>query len=116
MFNKRNLVMGAGFVLTAALGSSSAFAQAPNLWWDHVEFGGNDKAACVAKAETILAGKVGMKAKKGEVNVIARSEDTVAVVECLQMDGKTMTMVVVTSSNMEGGNNLFEALKKAMAE
>ncbi len=116
MFNKRNVVMCAGFALTAALASSSAFAQAPNLWWDHVEFGGGDKAACVAKAETVLAGKVKGKAKKGEDNVIARTEDTVAVVECLQMDGKTMTMVVVTSSNMEGGNNLFEALKKGMAE
>jgi len=116
MFNKRKFIMGAGFVLTAALGSSSAFAQAPNLWWDHVEFGGGDKAACVAKAETVVAGKVKAKAKKGEDNVVARSEDTVAVVECLPMDGKVMTMVVVTSSDMEGGNNLYEALKKSMAK
>ena len=116
MFNKRNLVMGAGFALTAALGSSSACAGAPNVWWDHVEFAGGDKAACVAKAETVMGAKVKEKATKAEDNVTVRTEETFAVVECLQMDGKTVTMVLVSSSTMEGGNNLFEALKKGMTE
>jgi hypothetical protein len=116
MFNKRNFVMGVGFALTAALASSSAFAKAPDLWWDHVEFAGGDRAACVAKAESVMAAKVKEKAKKGEDNVTARTEETVAVIECLPVDGKTITMIVVSSSNLDAGNNLFEALKKGMVE
>lgn len=116
MFNKRNFVIGAGLALTAALVSSPAFAKAPDLWWDHIEFTGGDKAACVATAESVMAAKVKAKAVKAEDSVTARTEETVAVIECLPMNGKTMTMVVVSSSNLEAGNNLFEALKKAMAK
>jgi hypothetical protein len=48
--------------------------------------------------------------------VIARTEDTVAVIECLPMGDKTTAMILVSSSDVEGGSKVFESLKKGMSQ
>lgn len=115
MLKPRNRTLGMGLGSATLLAASTAFAAAPDTWWDHVEFAGNH-AACVAQAETVMSGKIKGNAKKGEDNVVARDEETVAVIECLPMGDKMVAMVLVSSSNVESGNQVFESLKRGMAK
>lgn len=109
-----NRVCIPGLIALLTLASSVATAAPPNLWWDHQPASAPTQAACVARAEGLMkAGFEGkLSVKKDAVN--GRNDTTKAVIECIKHGHEILVMTLVTSSDVESGDKLFNALKTGM--
>lgn len=109
-----NRVFIPGLIALLTLASSVASAAPPNLWWDHQPVSMPTQAACVARAEGVM--KDGFEGKlsveKDAVN--GRNDSTKAVIECIQHGDGILVMTLVTSSDVQSGDKLFNTLKAGM--
>ncbi|MGR9105391.1 MAG: hypothetical protein ACU843_00520 [Gammaproteobacteria bacterium] len=99
-----------------ALSSGTAFAAAPNLWWDHIGPLDISQKDCIAKGKNLLSSNKAGKIQESVDSLHAMNDTSISVIECLPF-GKGMTvMVVVSSSDVGKGDKMFNNLKKGMAK
>ena len=106
-----------------ALFGSCAYAAPPNLWWSHVKSGAADSVECVNKAESVLrqesakinADKPG-KFKKDDTSIRFANDSTRAVVECMQVSGNQLILIMTSSNELEFGSKLYQSLKTGLSD
>lgn len=103
-----------GMLLLALAGSPAGAA--PNVFWDHLEMKVGDVAACVAKAESAMHDTDAGRITKDAESVRAWSEQSYAVIECLDLDGKILAMVLVAGEDCGACSGLHANLKSRMQQ
>lgn len=98
-----------------ALGMPVVADAAPNLWWDHIDWGrGKDQSACVRQASNLVLKDATHHVTVDADSVRSWSDQTVAVVECIHVGEELVTAILVSGTNSEEGSKLFSHLQDGM--
>jgi hypothetical protein len=111
----RSLTIRQLFLVSSLMIGANPYAwAAPNLWWDHFEAPTPDQGQCVKQAVSLMTAQQAGQITSSADSVRAWSEKTVGVAECIPFGDKLVIAVLVSSSDVDAGSALFNALKAGM--
>lgn len=107
------LFMFVSFLFT----SISMVHAAPSLWWDHLERPqGEEQINCVKQGASLLMKDGNHHVTVDSDSVRYWSDQTLAIVECIQFGEKLVAAILVTGSEASEGNRLFTHIRDGLRQ